>query len=150
MKTENRKILVPVGIVALFLTTVVFTGCSSDTISPKTENSSKNEQTKDLTQASVHEIEMDSFTKIVDGKYFPQFSKKEITVKKGEKVRFKINTTSGTHDFKIDEFNVYSETPTGEITIIEFTPDKVGEFVYWCTKPRHRELGHWGTLIVTE
>lgn len=102
------------------------------------------------TEKYVREIEIESFTDIIDGEYFPQFSKKRLTVKKGGKIRLKINTTSGKHDFKIDEFDVFSETPTGEITIIEFTPDKIGEFVYYCNKPRHRELGHWGTLIVTE
>jgi len=107
-------------------------------------------ESPEVAKVPVREIEMESFTEVIDGEYFPQFSKKELTVKKGEKIRLKINTTSGKHDLKIDEFNVYSETPTGEITIIEFTPDKIGEFVYWCTKPQHRELGHWGTLIVTE
>jgi len=103
-----------------------------------------------VAEASAKVIEMESFTEIIDGEYFPQFSQKELTVKKGERIILKINTTSGKHDFKIDEFNVYSETPTGEVTTIEFTPNQVGEFVYWCTKPRHRELGHWGTLIVKE
>ena len=101
-------------------------------------------------EVAVKEFEIESFTEIIDEKYFPQYSIKEITVKEGDLVRFKVNTTSGTHDLKIDELNVYSETPTGEVTVIEFTADKVGEFVYWCTKPRHRELGHWGPLKVIE
>jgi len=101
-------------------------------------------------ESSVKEVSMDSFTEIIDGKYFPQFSVKEITVKKGQTLRLKINTTSGMHNFKIDEFDVFSETPTGEVTTIEFTPDQVGEFVYYCAKPGHRALGHWGTLKVVE
>lgn len=105
--------------------------------------------TKQDEAVKVREIAMDSFTEIIDGKYFPQYSIKEITVKKGETIRLKINTT-GNHDFKIDELNVYSETPAGEITTIEFTADKVGEFIYWCTKPNHRTNGHWGTIKITE
>ena len=93
---------------------------------------------------------MESFTKIVDGQYFPQFSKKEITVKKGDTVRLKINATSGMHNFKIDEFDVLAETPTGEVTVVEFVADQAGEFVYYCAKPGHRALGHWGTLKVVE
>lgn len=99
---------------------------------------------------TVKEVAMESFTEIIDGKYFPQFSEKEITVKKGQTLRLKINVTSGQHNFKIDEFDVFKETPTGEVTIVEFTPDQVGEFVYYCAKPGHRALGHWGTLKVVE
>ncbi|MFA6308116.1 MAG: cupredoxin domain-containing protein [Patescibacteria group bacterium] len=99
---------------------------------------------------AVKEVELESFTEIIDGKYFPQFSVKEITVKKGQTLRLKINTTSGMHSFKIDELDVFSETPTGEVTTIEFTPDQLGEFVYYCAKSGHRALGHWGTLKVVE
>lgn len=98
----------------------------------------------------VREFKMESFTEIIDGKYYPQYSIKEITVKKGDLVRIEINATSGKHDFKIDEFGVYSETPTGKAIVIEFVAKEAGEFVYYCTQPKHRELGHWGTLKVTE
>ena len=88
--------------------------------------------------------------KFIDGKYRPQFTLKEIKVKKWDKVKIMINTTKWVHDFKIDELWVYSETPEWEVTTIEFTADKAGEFVYWFTKPNHRENGHWGTLIIEE
>lgn len=116
-----------------------------DNNAPQTEN---NTVTQDE-NIQVREIAMDSFTEIINGKYFPQYSIKEITVKKGETIRLKINTT-GNHDFKIDELNVYSETPAGEITTVEFTADKVGEFIYYCTKPNHRTNGHWGTIKVVD
>jgi heme/copper-type cytochrome/quinol oxidase subunit 2 len=99
---------------------------------------------------NVKEFTMISFTEIIDGKYYPQYSLKNITVNKGELVRIKIKVTSGMHDFKIDEFGVYSETPLDEETVIEFVADEAGEFVYYCTKPGHRANGHWGTLIVKE
>jgi plastocyanin len=103
-----------------------------------------------LADASVHEISMESFDTMDNGKYTPQFSLKEIIVKKGEKVKININDTKGNHNFKIDELNVFAETPVGQVTSVEFTPDKVGQFVYYCAKPHHRELGQWGTLTVTE
>lgn len=54
------------------------------------------------------------------------------------------------HNFNIDEFNIHSETPTNKETTVEFTADKVGKFIYYCSKPGHRANGHRGTLIVTE
>ena len=75
---------------------------------------------------------------------------KELEVNKGDLVRLKVTVTAGEHDFKIDEFNVYSETPLNEEVIIEFVADQAGEFVYYCTKPNHRKNGHWGTLTVLE
>src|SRR3989344_8168699 len=74
--------------------------------------------------APVKEFVMNSFTEVVDGKYYPQFSPKEITVNKGDLVRIKITNTKGTHDFKIDEFGVYSETPLDQEVTVEFVADK--------------------------
>ena len=98
--------------------------------------------------APIKEFVIESYTEIIDGKYFPKFSPKEITVNKGDKVRIKITNTKGTHDFKIDEFNVYTETPLNQEMTVEFIADKAGSFEYYCTKPGHRQNGHWGTLKV--
>ena len=73
-----------------------------------------------------------------------------MVVNKGDLVRIKVNTLVGVHDFRIDEFNVFSETPEGEVTVIEFTADQAGEFIYYCGQRDHRELGQWGTLTVVE
>jgi nitrous oxide reductase len=99
---------------------------------------------------NVKEFIMTSFTEVIDGKYYPQYSLKNITVNKGDLVRIKITVTGGMHDFKIDEFDVYSDTPLDKETVIEFVADEAGEFIYYCTKPGHRANGHWGTLIVKE
>jgi heme/copper-type cytochrome/quinol oxidase subunit 2 len=96
----------------------------------------------------VKEFTMQSFTEVIDGKYYPQYSFKEISVNQGDLVRIKITNTKGTHDFKIDEFNVYSMTPLNEEVTIEFVADKKGSFEYYCTQPGHRQNGHWGTLKV--
>lgn len=65
-------------------------------------------------------------------------------------MKVKVTVTKGTHDFNIDEFNVHVETPLDQEIVIEFTADKVGTFIYYCSKPGHRANGHWGTLTVTE
>ena len=75
---------------------------------------------------------------------------KEITVKKGDTVKIMVNVTAGKHDFKIDEFNVFVDTKTNETTLVEFVATEAGEYIYYCNQPGHRELGHWGTITVTE
>ncbi len=98
----------------------------------------------------VKEFTMTSFYELVDGKPKPQFSLREISVKKGDKVRIKVTNTKGDHDFRLDEFNVNAVTPLNEEVMIEFTADKAGDFVYYCGKPNHRALGQWGTLKVAD
>jgi len=98
--------------------------------------------------AAVKEFIMTSFYEIVDGQPKPQYSLKEITVNQGERVRIKITVTKGSHDFKIDEYGVYADTQLNQEAVVEFTADKAGEFIYYCTKPGHRANGQWGTLKV--
>lgn len=98
----------------------------------------------------VKEFSMNSFVVFENSQPKPQYSIKEITVKKGDKVRLKITNTAGSHDFKIDEYNIYKETPLNQEQVVEFTADKTGNFIYYCTQPGHRQAGHWGTLKVTE
>ena len=100
--------------------------------------------------SNVKEFTMTSFVEMIDGKPNPQYSLKEIVVNKGDRVRIKITVTSGMHDFKIDEYDVYADTQPNKESVVEFTVDKAGEFIYYCTKPGHRANGHWGTLKVLE
>ncbi len=137
----NKKYIVIAVILALIVAGFVII----KTFSPSpTGNAIKT----DMSNAPVKEFVMESFVETVDGKPKPQFSPNEITVNKGDLVRIKITNTKGTHDFKIDEFNVYTETPLNQEMIVEFTADKAGSFEYYCTKPGHRQNGHWGTLKV--
>lgn len=139
------------NIVIIWLFLVLLTSCGQKVQDNNNTSGTPKAPVEDTpVSQAVKEFEMESFTEIIDEKYYPQFSLKEMRVKKWDKVKIMINTTQWTHDFKIDEFWVYAETPTGEVTTVEFTADKAGEFVYWCTKPDHRENGHWGTLIVEE
>lgn len=101
-----------------------------------------------INQAAVKEFTMTSFVEFVGDQPKPQYSLKEITVNQGDKVRLKITVTKGTHDFNLDEFNVKAATPLNQAVVVEFTADKAGEFIYYCSMPGHRSNGHWGTLKV--
>lgn len=90
--------------------------------------------------------EVKTFT--VDSSNFA-FSPKEIKVKKGDKVKIVLQNKGGMHDLVIDEFNVATDKLQGDTSdSIEFTADKTGEFQYYCSVGKHREMGMWGTLIV--
>ena len=127
---------------------IVLIGCTQ-TNTTDTAKTTK-DQDQQMKERPVKEFTMTSFVEVIDGKYYPQFSVKEITVKKGDLVRIKVTNTKGSHDFKIDEFNVYSETPLDQQVTIEFVADKTGSFEYYCTKPGHRQNGQFGTIKVTE
>ena len=148
----NRKVLWVIVLVVLVVVLLFLISKNNKTAEIKTQENQieNNEALVSGTQEGVKEFTMTSFVKEVDGKYYPQYSLKDITVKKGDKVRVKITVTSGMHDFKIDEYGVYADTQLNKESVVEFTADKVGKFIYYCTKPGHRENGHWGTLTVTE
>lgn len=140
---------ISIGILISLVVLIMLVGCTQTNNTTKTADLMKAvDSEKTAMEQSVKEFTMNSFLEVKDGKYYPQFSVKEITVNKGDKVRIKVTNTKGMHDFKIDEFNVFSETPEGKETIIEFVADKEGSFVYYCSKPGHRQNGQWGTLNV--
>ncbi|MBI5732523.1 dienelactone hydrolase family protein [Candidatus Jorgensenbacteria bacterium] len=117
------------------------------TVSFLAENlKSKASATKTTTE--IKEFTMTSFFEMKDNKPAPQFSIKEISVNKGNRVRINVTNTKGMHDFAIDEYGIKKETPLNEEVTIEFTADKAGEFIYYCSKPGHRQNGQWGTLKV--
>jgi heme/copper-type cytochrome/quinol oxidase subunit 2 len=161
----NKKIIIPIVIIGIIVTIAIIAinktakQVSETEIVPITENSIRDNITENIfpvaqkqesEERAVKEFVMKSYTNMVDGKPAPRFSLDTITVNKGDLVRLKINTISGRHNFKIDEFGVFADTPIDEETVVEFTADKVGEFVYYCNMPGHRANGHWGTLKVLE
>lgn len=139
----NKKIIAIIALVLVGGGYFILSNDNKDIISTKTTNT-------ESFSGEVKEFTMTSFVNMVNGKPKPEYSIKEIEVKKGDKVRIKITVTSGMHDFKIDEFNVYSDTKLNEENVVEFVADKAGEFIYYCTKPGHKQNGHWGTLKVVE
>lgn len=135
----NKKIIVPIIVVIVVVASSVF-------LMARGNSSSKNV----TSNVPAKEFSMTSYTDIVDGNYHPNFSVKEITVKKGDRVRIKITEISGMHNFNIDEYGVHIDTPLNKEVVAEFVADKAGEFIYYCSKPGHRANGHWGTLKVLE
>lgn len=101
-----------------------------------------------VSTGEVKEFAFDSYYAPAEKRAY--FGTTEITVKKGDTVRFKVTNTLGMHDIVIDEFDVSAETPLNETTVVEFVADKAGEFIYYCSKPGHRESGQWGKLKVLE
>lgn len=152
----DKKIIIPIiviGVVAIAI--IVATNNKSSVIEPAAVNNDNSNQSAENIApnnptALIKEFAMTSFVEFVDGKPNPQFSLKEIVVNKGDLVRLKITVTSGRHDFKIDEFGIFADTPLNQETVVEFTTDKAGEFIYYCNQPGHRTAGHWGTLKVIE
>lgn len=73
----------------------------------------------------------------------------EIMVKKGQKVKIVITAVSMMHDFNIDELDVKMPiVQNGSTGTVEFTPDKTGEFEYYCSVGQHRANGQVGKIIV--
>ncbi|OGF24484.1 hypothetical protein A3H09_02195 [Candidatus Falkowbacteria bacterium RIFCSPLOWO2_12_FULL_45_13] len=156
----NKKIIIPVIIIgSLAIAAIIAFNKTNQTA--KNGNTTNNAQNNNVAEtapvvteskeSAVKEFTMTSFYEIVDGQPRPQYSLEEIMVKKGDLVRIKITVTKGAHDFKIDEFGVYADTKElNKEYAVEFTADKTGEFIYYCTKPGHRQNGHWGTLKVLD
>jgi len=84
----------------------------------------------------------------IDARNF-SFSKKEIRVKRGDRVRIDLSSVEGFHDWVVDEFNAKtSRVNTGQKTSVEFIADTAGTFEYYCSVGSHRQFGMAGKLIV--
>jgi cytochrome c oxidase subunit 2 len=80
-----------------------------------------------------------------------EFSPSTITVAKGERVRIEATALDKTHGIEIKEFNVKVKLEKGKMTVVEFTPDRTGEFEFKCSEFCGLGHGHMkGKLIVTE
>jgi len=87
-------------------------------------------------------------TFVVVGKPF-SFTPNQIIVDKGDTVKIVFQNASGTHDWRIDQFNAQTNIINGgKEETIEFVADKVGTFEYYCSVGTHRQLGMKGNLIV--
>lgn len=151
----NKKIIISVvviGIVAV-VAIIVFNKSNQTPETGNTISNAQNNSVAEITptvlenkEVAIKEFTMTSFyddTGI-------WFSLKKISVNKGDIVRIKVTNIKGTHDFTLDEYGIKKTTPLNEEVVIEFTADKVGEFVYYCSFPNHRQNGQWGTLTVTD
>lgn len=87
-------------------------------------------------------------TFVVEAKDF-SFAPTTIKVKTGDTVVITFKNTQGTHDFKIDEFDVVTnQIGEGDEEEMEFVANKKGTFEYYCSVGNHRKTGMVGKLIV--
>jgi len=121
----------------------------SDVTAPvdSTNSVDSKDTTKDTSTVPAKSVK--SFT--VTGVNFA-FSPSQISVKKGDTVRITFKSTSGMHDFKVDEFQAATKVlrATDAEEVIEFVADRAGTFDYYCSVGSHRANGMVGKLVVTE
>ena len=86
----------------------------------------------------------ENFRFFIDGVESP-----DVRVKQGDKIRIDFTSTSGFHDWVVDEFGAKTErVNSGGTTSVEFVANKKGTFVYYCSVGEHRQMGMKGNLIV--
>lgn len=61
------------------------------------------------------------------------FLPRQIKVERGQPVKIYLTSVDVAHGFAIDAFGIDEKVEKGKLTIIEFTPDKVGEFEIKCS-----------------
>ena len=80
-----------------------------------------------------------------------EFEPKLITVQKGKPVRLLITSTDVQHGFAIDELGIKKKLTPNAVTVVEFTPTRVGRFPFACSVmcgSGHDEMT--GEVVVTE
>lgn len=112
-------------------------------VAPEEVEDLSNEQDDGMT---VFRITGENFKFLMDGVEAP-----ELRVALGEKVRIEFESTSGFHDWVVDEFDAGTEPVSeGNSSFVEFVADREGTFEYYCSVGSHREMGMVGKLVVTE
>lgn len=86
----------------------------------------------------------------VSGQNF-SFSPATMTVKRGDTVRITFRNASGTHNLRVDGYDVGTNMIQGGASeTFEFVADEAGSFEYYCSVGNHRAMGMVGTLTVTQ
>jgi heme/copper-type cytochrome/quinol oxidase subunit 2 len=133
-------------LIILVLTFILMSSCTSKLTGSKSDKTNQNPTTASSSATIISPIK--EFT--IEAKNYA-FTPNLITVKKGYKVRIKLTSADGYHNFVLDEFNVRTNVfKKGQTEIAEFTPDKIGTFVYYCSIGGHQAKGARGTLTVVE
>lgn len=77
---------------------------------------------------------LENGVRIVEVKaYQYKFEPDPIVVRLGEKVRLVVTSTDVSHGIAISEFNINVPVPAGKTEDIEFTADKKGTFLAYCS-----------------
>jgi cytochrome c oxidase subunit 2 len=97
------------------------------------------------TEASVTPVEIR-----ITARQF-EFEPKVITVQKGKPVRLLITAADVQHGFAIQELGINKKLKPNEVTVVEFTPTRVGRFPFECSVmcgSGHDDMA--GELVVTD
>lgn len=85
----------------------------------------------------------------VSGENF-KFTPSTMTVERGDTVRITFNNVGGTHDLRVDGYEVGTKVIQGGTSeTFEFVANEAGSFEYYCSVGQHRQMGMVGTLTVT-
>jgi cytochrome c oxidase subunit II len=80
-----------------------------------------------------------------------EYNPRTLTLKKGVPVVLEVTALDRVHGFNLPDFGVRSDVVPGKVTRIHFTPDKTGEFVFFCDVfcgEHHEEMS--GVLTVKD
>lgn len=139
---DSLKILKSLIFFSLIIVILLITTNHLQNQNYETDPTKINPITNEPEYSTVREFEIDA--------YNFAYSKKLLSINYGEKIRIKLTSTHGTHDFKIDKLNITSNIVSeGESTYIEFIPTQKGEFIYYCSLGDHRTKGMEGKLFIT-
>jgi heme/copper-type cytochrome/quinol oxidase subunit 2 len=72
-----------------------------------------------------------------------------LKLRKGETLKLLLKTADDEHCFALDVLRVEKRIAPGKTTVAELTPDRAGEFAFYCClEPENAKLR--GTLVVVE
>lgn len=96
------------------------------------------------TEIKIFVLTGENFKFVLDGEDNP-----EIRVNEGDKVRIEFISTSGFHDWVLEEFGAATAKvgENGE-TYVEFIAGEKGTFEYYCSVGAHRDNGMKGVFVV--
>lgn len=163
-KHMQNKYVVPIVAVVVLVAAVVgvmkFGGMqtpapSTETTMMEVTTQPEEAMTQETTLAMEQEATTETSESMEEGQMFTveggnfTFAPNEIRVKKGETVKILFKNVEGFHDFVIDEFDVKTAQLQADMEeMVEFTPMEAGEYEFYCSVGKHREMGMVGTLIV--
>lgn len=140
VETNNSVQEIPVG------TTPTTTGSGASSVTPGTSGSSVSGSVTAGVGVAVGSVK--EFT--VEGKNF-SLAPNTLSVKKGDRVKITFKNTGGSHDLRVEGYNVGTPvTSSGTSATFEFVADKAGSFEYYCSVGAHRTFGMKGTLTVSQ
>ena len=79
------------------------------------------------------------------------YTPNQITIKKGEQTTLELTSVDFIHGFTIPDFKIRTDLQPGQITKVQFNPDKIGRYSFFCDNfcgTGHEEMN--GTITVVD